>query len=323
MVFAFHTMEYHGLTIHYTPVLMISPAWAIDGDRLYVALYPQVITAADALAHSSKTSILDNPRFARLHKAMGEHFSAMHFVDTAAGIEGAYPAWMMLTHYLGLADMLGIHSPPMLLAPLPAIESQLNPAMSVSWWDKVGWHERSTTPFPGAGLLAGDSTSTLSVGGMALMASVFLPSLNRNREIANRIKCASNMRQIGQAILLYSNEHNGQFPSDLGTLIIDEDISPQVFFCPSAAAVPLPANFSTMVPEAQAAWLDQHSDYIYLGRGKTSSCDPGTIILYEKDSDHGGDGMNVLYGDGHVDFETLAAAHAEINRQRQNPALSK
>jgi prepilin-type processing-associated H-X9-DG protein len=47
---------------------------------------------------------------------------------------------------------------------------------------------------------------------ICLMMSVLLPSLNRARETANRVKCASNLRQIGQALLLYSNENRGAYP---------------------------------------------------------------------------------------------------------------
>jgi prepilin-type N-terminal cleavage/methylation domain-containing protein len=47
------------------------------------------------------------------------------------------------------------------------------------------------------------------IGIIALPISILLPSLNRARETANRVKCASNLRQVGQAILLYSNDNRG------------------------------------------------------------------------------------------------------------------
>ena len=50
------------------------------------------------------------------------------------------------------------------------------------------------------------------IGIIALLISILLPSLNKARETANRVKCGSNLRQIGQALNLYANENNGAFP---------------------------------------------------------------------------------------------------------------
>ncbi len=52
------------------------------------------------------------------------------------------------------------------------------------------------------------------IGIIALLISILLPSLNRAREAANRIKCSSNLRQIGLALMMYANEEirTGSFP---------------------------------------------------------------------------------------------------------------
>src|SRR5438132_5047904 len=50
------------------------------------------------------------------------------------------------------------------------------------------------------------------IGIIALLISILLPSLNKAREQGNRIKCASNLRQIAVAAITYANEHKGKFP---------------------------------------------------------------------------------------------------------------
>ncbi len=50
------------------------------------------------------------------------------------------------------------------------------------------------------------------IGIIALLISILLPSLNKARETANKAKCASNLHQIGLAILLYQNDNNQFYP---------------------------------------------------------------------------------------------------------------
>ncbi|HEX8911631.1 MAG TPA: type II secretion system protein [Humisphaera sp.] len=50
------------------------------------------------------------------------------------------------------------------------------------------------------------------IGIVALLMSLLLPTLGRAKEQANRMKCASNLRQIATGALIYANEHGGKFP---------------------------------------------------------------------------------------------------------------
>src|SRR5436190_24141186 len=45
-----------------------------------------------------------------------------------------------------------------------------------------------------------------------LFSIAFLACARNNGGTSNRVKCASNLRQIGQAILLYANENEGAYP---------------------------------------------------------------------------------------------------------------
>lgn len=47
---------------------------------------------------------------------------------------------------------------------------------------------------------------------IAILMSILLPSLGRARESARRIVCASNLKSLHQATMLYANNYNDQFP---------------------------------------------------------------------------------------------------------------
>src|SRR6476620_3726793 len=48
-----------------------------------------------------------------------------------------------------------------------------------------------------------------------LLGTFTIAQIQNADEISNRVRCASNMRMIGQALLLYSNENRGVFPRTL------------------------------------------------------------------------------------------------------------
>src|SRR5258706_4944722 len=50
------------------------------------------------------------------------------------------------------------------------------------------------------------------IGIIALLISILMPALSQAKERANRIKCASNLRQIGQGLLLYAGDNRGVYP---------------------------------------------------------------------------------------------------------------
>lgn len=51
---------------------------------------------------------------------------------------------------------------------------------------------------------------TISI--IAILAALLLPAIGSVRERANTVKCSSNLRQIGAALLAFAAEHNGLMP---------------------------------------------------------------------------------------------------------------
>ena len=156
-------------------------------------------------------------------------------------------------------------------------------------------------------LLVWSVPAILAIG---FLARMLLPSLTTTRTPANIPKCGSNLRQLGQAMVLYANDHQGRYPDTMGDLL-EEDITLTVFICPASND-----QAATTAPTTQAAAANLlaggHLSYIYLGKGTIGTPPANRVLAYEPLANHQNTGMNVLYGDGHVEFHHVPAATAMI-----------
>ena len=96
---------------------------------------------------------------------------------------------------------------------------------------------------------------------IAILASLLLPALAKAKEHGRRAKCTSNLRQIGLAFFMYSEDNGDNYPwlvatNNGGTKLqllawqhfmpLAKDLlTPQVLVCPSDTAKVLAADFST------------------------------------------------------------------------------
>jgi len=145
-------------------------------------------------------------------------------------------------------------------------------------------------------LVVGWTLRPLHVGG---------PVYNSGNFVANRVKSAANLRSIGQAIYLYSNDHKGDYPDSFQTLLLNEDITSGIFVNPNSNDIA--AEGPTRQTIANQLAIPGHCSYVYVGCGlNDGTVTPDTVLTYEKLL-HPGDSANVLFANGHVDY--VDAAH--------------
>ncbi|MDB5303622.1 MAG: putative major pilin subunit [Phycisphaerales bacterium] len=91
------------------------------------------------------------------------------------------------------------------------------------------------------------------IGIISILTAIIFPVIGRARESANRVKCATNLRSLGQIFVLFARDHHGRVPEGQNTpysgaggynitwmytkdyfvLVDDYGANQQLFICPS------------------------------------------------------------------------------------------
>jgi len=151
---------------------------------------------------------------------------------------------------------------------------------------------------------------------MAILAGLLLPAIARAREYARRIRCANNLSQIGKGMKMYSMDNNEVFPQNFY-----QTMGPPGKYADNAKLYVCPS--SGMVATDTVANVDEgHCSYWLIASRngqRTKEADPSTWAhAFDKNGsqnatnaptqvsdfggNHGGDGGNILYIDGSVEF---------------------
>ena len=114
----------------------------------------------------------------------------------------------------------------------------------------------------------------------------------------------SNLVKIGQALQFWANDHSGRYPSDLGRIVDYTSTGPgvQTFINPRSETEPPPANWTL---DQRRVWAAMQGDYLYLGDGRSQwRLSPYDIVAFERPAAFT-DGINVMFGDGRVEFREI------------------
>lgn len=136
----------------------------------------------------------------------------------------------------------------------------------------------------------------LAIIGIALV-------LSRTSELSRRLVCGANMKGISACMKIYGSERESFRADPFRALLDSGRITAEQLVCPSSGK-----TVRDIEEDPYACYVPVVYDVPASEGGTISSA---TILLYERDN-HGGQGGNVLYADGHC---TFVRPYAEVLRQ--------
>jgi len=128
---------------------------------------------------------------------------------------------------------------------------------------------------------------------------IMAESAGRSAEIHTGV----HLKQIGLGAVMYANQHDDKLPPDLGTLL-SQSVEPAAFLA-SGSRTKVPEGFATLEVAKQAAWVNEHTDFVYLGAGRQMSRLGLFVLAYPKDASQS---HSFLFADGSV--QTFSAEQA-------------
>jgi prepilin-type N-terminal cleavage/methylation domain-containing protein len=152
------------------------------------------------------------------------------------------------------------------------------------------------------------------IGIIALLISILLPSLNKARETANKVKCGSNLKQIGTAFQLYSNDnHNQIFPRTV--YIVGTNPSDSGYLASGASAAGLTDPFSVSDAALVFSTVNNVPQALFL-LIRTEDMSPGVFVCPSSGATpdtYGGPGSTAL---NQINFTNISA---NLSYSIQNP----
>jgi prepilin-type processing-associated H-X9-DG protein len=184
---------------------------------------------------------------------------------------------------------------PFVLPQLSHIAQDMGPSCQYSWFDAQGLRSH----YRGAGI----EPSLGAVAGVGIGTGVLMPALARTRQQARNTVSMTNLKQLGLAVIMYAEEHDGKLPDSFeqakeyygDSKVLESPFKPKGFTGPS---------------------------YIYVSGHTMKADSPASQIVAYENPGYCQDTINTLFLDGHVErmqrhrfLEMLEATYKQLGRE--------
>jgi prepilin-type processing-associated H-X9-DG protein len=273
----------------------IMPSWTVLGDQVVIGSNPALLTSAVNQINSGTKSIRSTDGFGKVTAKLPDNLlsfkygdSKLQFTQLTTVLQQFWPMATMFASNAGLKL-------PFVLPQLSHIAQDMGPSCQYSWFDDRGLRSH----YRGAGI----EPSLGAVAGGAVGAGILMPALARAKQQARQVASMSNLKQLGLAVIMYADNHQGKLPDNFeqakeyykDSKILESPLKPKGFDGPS---------------------------YIYVSGHSMKAESPARQIVIYENPEYCKDTINTLFLDGHVEkmprdrfLETLEATYKQLGRE--------
>jgi len=290
----------NGQTVHIWAVMplamvQIMPSWTIVGDRVVIGSNPTMLTSAMNQINSGTKSLRDTDGFRKVTAKLPDNLISFKYTDSKLQFT---QLMTVLQQFWPMATMAASNAGlklPFVLPQLSHIAQDMGPSCQSSWLDAQGLRSH----YRGAGI----EPSLGAAAGGAVGAGILMPALARARQQARQVVSMTNLKQLGLAVIMYADDHDGKLPDSFeqakkyysDSKVLESPLKPRDFAGPS---------------------------YIYVsGHSMKSEYAARQIVAYEN-PEYCQDTINTLFLDGHVErmqndrfLETLDATYKQLGKE--------
>jgi hypothetical protein len=289
-----------GLTVQtwaIVPLAMaqIMPSWTVLGDKVVIGSNPALLKLAVDQIKTGTKSIRSTEGFKKVTAKLPANLisfkygnSKLQFTQLMTVLQQFWPMATMAASNAGIKL-------PFVLPQLSHIARDMGPSCQYSWFDDQGLRSH----YDGAGI----EPSLGAVAGGAIGAGIMMPALAHAREQARQTVSMSNLKQLGLAVIMYADDHDGKLPDNLeqakqyyrDSKILESPLKPKDFAGPS---------------------------YIYVSGQSMNEKSPATQIVAYENPEYCKDTIITLFLDGHVEkmprerfLEALKATYKQLGKE--------